>query len=201
MTNPGGDERTMGERIMRYRVRAGLSRAQLSGLIGRSPSWLYKVERGVLPADRLSDLANLTRILKVQLADLVGEPVPVALVQAPAPRPVETRAASPAPLGPLPTGADAGLLSSPALRHRPSRPPRPLAVARMVLSPSCGRRRPCRACPGVQAGRRRARARDRPPSPQPAADREKEGGCSAVGAGRIVTMAARHGARARGGRP
>jgi transcriptional regulator with XRE-family HTH domain len=157
MTNAGFDERTMGERIMRYRVRAGLSRAQLSGLIGRSPSWLYKVERGVLPADRLSDLANLTRILKVQLADLVGEPVPVALVHAP--RPVETRAAS--PLGTPHTGADAGLPSSPALRHRPGRPLRPLAVARIVLSSSCGRRRPCRACPGAQAGRRRARARDR----------------------------------------
>jgi transcriptional regulator with XRE-family HTH domain len=160
MTNLRLDERTMGERIMRYRVRAGLSRAQLSGLIGRSPSWLYKVERGVLPADRLSDLANLTRILKVQLADLVGEPVPVALVQALAPRPVQTRAASPAPLGAPHTGVHAGRLSSPALRHRHSRPPRPLGVARIMPSPSCGRRRPCRACPGVQPGRRRTRARD-----------------------------------------
>jgi transcriptional regulator with XRE-family HTH domain len=161
MTDPRSDERTMGERIMRYRVRAGLSRAQLSGLIGRSPSWLYKVERGVLPADRLSDLANLTRILKVQLSELVGEPVPVALVQALAPRPVETRAPSPASLGALHTGADAGRLSSPALHQRHSRPLRPLAAARIVRSPSCRRHRPCRAYPGVRPGRRRTRARDR----------------------------------------
>jgi len=92
MTNPRLDQRTMGERIMRHRVRAGLSRTQLSGLIGRSPSWLYKVERGILLADRLSDLANLVRILNVDPAELVGEPVPVALVQPLAPRPVEAGA-------------------------------------------------------------------------------------------------------------
>ncbi|MDB5068130.1 MAG: transcriptional regulator, family [Chloroflexi bacterium] len=148
MTNPGLDERTMGERIMRYRVRAGLSRAQLSGLIGRSPSWVYKVERGVLLADRLSDLANLARILKVELADLVGEPVPVALFQPLPPRPVGTGVAP----------ARSGRRCGPARRH----PHLPLSVARSVLSRSCGRCRPmsslprCATCVAAPAPRRAA---------------------------------------------
>ena len=139
MTSPRLDQRTMGERIMRHRVRAGLSRAQLSGLIGRSPSWLYKVERGILLADRLSDLANLARILNVDPAELVGEPVPVALVQPLAPRAVEAGVASPASLG---ASARSGRHCSPARRHR-----LPLAVARTMLSRSCGRCRPMSSLP------------------------------------------------------
>jgi transcriptional regulator with XRE-family HTH domain len=70
------DERTLGERIHRHRVRAGLSRTQLSGLIGKSPSWLYKVERGVLaPPDRISVLSELARVLRIDLDDLVTDPV------------------------------------------------------------------------------------------------------------------------------
>jgi transcriptional regulator with XRE-family HTH domain len=57
-------------------VRAGLSRTQLSGLIGKSPSWLYKVERGVLaPPDRISVLSELARVLRIELDDLLTEPV------------------------------------------------------------------------------------------------------------------------------
>jgi hypothetical protein len=177
MTNPRLDERTMGERIMRHRVRAGLSRAQLSALIGRSPSWLYKVERGVLLADRLSDLANLAHILKVDPAELVGEPVPVALVQPRAPRRVGTVVASPAspgaPRDEHHTGAHAGSSltgapgaaarsgrrCSPARRHRHRRALLPLAVARTVPSRSCRRSHPlsslprCASCPPAPAPR------------------------------------------------
>src|ERR1700704_6335165 len=115
MTSPRLDQRTMGERIMRHRVRAGLSRTQLSGLIGRSPSWLYKVERGILLADRLSDLANLARILNVDPAELVGGPFPGALAHPRAPRPVRPGVAPPASCG---ASARSGRHCSPARRPR-----------------------------------------------------------------------------------
>jgi Helix-turn-helix domain len=83
------DVRTIGETIMRLRVRAGMSRVQLSGLIGKSPSWLYKVERGDLIPDRLAVLAELARVLRVDLAELAGRPVPAPLMSATArPQPV-----------------------------------------------------------------------------------------------------------------
>ncbi|HEY0409647.1 MAG TPA: helix-turn-helix transcriptional regulator, partial [Candidatus Dormibacteraeota bacterium] len=77
----------IGQRIMRYRVRAGLSRAQLSGLIGKSPSWLYKVERGVLMPDRLSVLSELATVLRVDISELAGAPVPTALLSPTGPVP------------------------------------------------------------------------------------------------------------------
>jgi Helix-turn-helix domain len=76
------DGRTIGETIMRLRVRSGLSRVQLSGLIGKSPSWLYKVERGDLIPDRLAVLAELARVLRVDLGELAGRPVPAPLMSA-----------------------------------------------------------------------------------------------------------------------
>lgn len=80
---PEADQRTTGERIHRHRVRAGLSRTQLSGLIGKSPSWLYKVERGVLaPPDRISVLSELARALRIEVDDLLTEPVSPAAADA-----------------------------------------------------------------------------------------------------------------------
>ncbi|HEV7465635.1 MAG TPA: helix-turn-helix transcriptional regulator [Candidatus Dormibacteraeota bacterium] len=80
---PEAVQRTLGERIHRYRVRAGLSRTQLSGLIGKSPSWLYKVERGVLaPPDRISVLSELARVLRIEVDDLLIEPVSPAAADA-----------------------------------------------------------------------------------------------------------------------
>jgi transcriptional regulator with XRE-family HTH domain len=80
---PEAGRRTVGERIHRHRVRAGLSRTQLSGLIGKSPSWLYKVERGVLaPPDRISVLSELARVLRIELDDLLTDPVSPAAADA-----------------------------------------------------------------------------------------------------------------------
>src|SRR5438270_12756999 len=70
----------IGQRIMRYRVRAGMSRAQLPGLIGKSPSWLYKVERGLLTPDGLSVLSDLVQVLRVDIGQLAGAIVPTAIV-------------------------------------------------------------------------------------------------------------------------
>jgi transcriptional regulator with XRE-family HTH domain len=83
MGRPEADERTLGERIHRHRVRAGLSRTQLSGLIGKSPSWLYKVERGVLaPPDRISVLSELARVLRIEVDDLLTDGVSPAAADA-----------------------------------------------------------------------------------------------------------------------
>src|ERR1700730_2599697 len=80
MADTSTEQLPIGKRIMRYRVRAGMSRNQLSGLIGKSPSWLYKVERGVLMPDRLSVLSELATVLRVDISELAGAPVPTALV-------------------------------------------------------------------------------------------------------------------------
>jgi DNA-binding XRE family transcriptional regulator len=61
---------TVGERIRRHRVRAGLSRAKLGDLIGRSQSWVFKVEAGDLRPDRLSVLVELARVLNIDVAEL-----------------------------------------------------------------------------------------------------------------------------------
>lgn len=65
---------SMGERISMYRRRRGLSQAALAGLVGRSESWLSQVERGIRSVDRLSVVADLSRVLKVDAATLIGRP-------------------------------------------------------------------------------------------------------------------------------
>lgn len=63
----------IGARVAVYRKRRGLSQEALAGLVGRSRTWLSQVERGTRSADRLSTLADLAAVLRVDLADLVGE--------------------------------------------------------------------------------------------------------------------------------
>ena len=46
----------------------------LAGLVGRSESWLSQVERGVRDVDRVSVLVEMAKALRVELAELVGQP-------------------------------------------------------------------------------------------------------------------------------
>jgi transcriptional regulator with XRE-family HTH domain len=62
----------IGERIAAYRKRRGMSQDALAGLIGMSRSWLSQVERGIHSVDRLSTLADLASVLRVDVADLIG---------------------------------------------------------------------------------------------------------------------------------
>src|SRR6266508_2732106 len=62
----------IGERIAAYRKRRGMSQDALAGLVGMSRSWLSQVERGIYTVDRLSTLADLATVLRVDVADLVG---------------------------------------------------------------------------------------------------------------------------------
>jgi transcriptional regulator with XRE-family HTH domain len=68
----------VGERIAIYRRRRGLSQAVLAGLIGRSVSWLSQVERGIRAVDRMSVLIDLSRVPKVDIAELTGQPFALA---------------------------------------------------------------------------------------------------------------------------
>jgi transcriptional regulator with XRE-family HTH domain len=131
---PEAGERTLGERIHRHRVRAGLSRTQLAGLIGRSSSWLYKVERGVLaPPDRISVLSELARVLRIEVDDLLTDAVSPAAAAAvrraavsttervPAGRVRSRPAAAPAPAVTPPLEAVSGA-AHPAAPSPPSTP-------------------------------------------------------------------------------
>jgi transcriptional regulator with XRE-family HTH domain len=64
---------TIGERIAAYRRRRGLSQTALAALVGRSESWLSQVERGVRSVDRLSVLADMARVLHVDVESLTGQ--------------------------------------------------------------------------------------------------------------------------------
>lgn len=62
--------------LIRDRRRAlGLNQAQLAELMGRSESWLYKIESGDRPLDRISVLERLGEILGVDLVNLPDERV------------------------------------------------------------------------------------------------------------------------------
>lgn len=67
-------DQPIGERIAIYRSRRGLSQVVLAGLVGRSESWLSQVERGVRGVDRMSVIIDIAKALRVDVAELVGQP-------------------------------------------------------------------------------------------------------------------------------
>ncbi|MGH3714209.1 MAG: helix-turn-helix domain-containing protein [Micromonosporaceae bacterium] len=63
-----------GDRLRRYRQRAGMTRPVLGGLVGRSAEWVKALETGRLQTPRLPLLIRLAQLLGVDdLADLTGE--------------------------------------------------------------------------------------------------------------------------------
>jgi transcriptional regulator with XRE-family HTH domain len=64
----------IGQRIALIRRRRGLSQAALAARVGRSESWLSKVERGDRPIERLSILGELAAVLDVPVSELTGDP-------------------------------------------------------------------------------------------------------------------------------
>lgn len=58
-------ELTIGERVARARIARGITQETLAGLVGRSPGWVSKIERGVLPLDRKSVVLKLAEVLDV----------------------------------------------------------------------------------------------------------------------------------------
>ncbi|NJP23205.1 helix-turn-helix domain-containing protein [Microbispora hainanensis] len=67
------NDRELGRRVAYWRRRRGLTQQILADRIGRSTSWLRKVEAGVRSADRLSAPDSLCEALNVDLQTLIGE--------------------------------------------------------------------------------------------------------------------------------
>jgi transcriptional regulator with XRE-family HTH domain len=65
---------TTGQRIARARHRKGWDQATLAEKIGRSVSWLSKVENGRLPLDRMSVVGQVAEALGVEISELTGQP-------------------------------------------------------------------------------------------------------------------------------
>lgn len=70
------DRRRVGENVRSARRYRGVSVEALAGLVGRSKSWVSKIENGRLPLERRSDIAALAEALDVSASDLLGEPTP-----------------------------------------------------------------------------------------------------------------------------
>lgn len=68
-------ELSIGERVAFYRRRRGLTQVALSGLVGRTESWIEKIENGRAPLDRVPVIRDLARALDVSLHDLLPDDV------------------------------------------------------------------------------------------------------------------------------
>ncbi|MFD0276216.1 helix-turn-helix domain-containing protein [Kitasatospora sp. NPDC127111] len=68
-------ELTTGERIRLHRERAGLSRAVLAGLVGRSEGWLKKIEQGERDLRNVDMLVRIAQVLRLgDVGALTGTP-------------------------------------------------------------------------------------------------------------------------------
>ena len=67
------DDREMGRRVGYWRRRRNLTQAVFADRIGRSKSWVEKVERGERSAGRLSVLDAICEVLQIDLSALIGE--------------------------------------------------------------------------------------------------------------------------------
>src|ERR1039457_1000010 len=67
------DDREMGRRIGYWRRRRKLTQAVFADRIGRSKSWVEKVERGERSAGRLSILDAICGVLQIDISALIGQ--------------------------------------------------------------------------------------------------------------------------------
>ncbi len=66
------DDRELGSRIAYWRERRGVTQRLLADRIGRSKSWIEKVESGARSANRLPILLSICRELRIDLPVLIG---------------------------------------------------------------------------------------------------------------------------------
>ena len=66
------DDTELGARISYWRERRGMTQQLLADRIGRSKSWIEKVEAGKRSADRLPMLISICRELRVDMPVLIG---------------------------------------------------------------------------------------------------------------------------------
>jgi transcriptional regulator with XRE-family HTH domain len=69
----GMDDREMGRRIGYWRRRRKLTQAVFADRLGRSKSWVEKVERGERSADRLSVLDAICGVLQIDISAMIGQ--------------------------------------------------------------------------------------------------------------------------------
>ncbi|MFI6824428.1 helix-turn-helix domain-containing protein [Micromonospora sp. NPDC050187] len=72
------DELPVGRRVAQWRIRRRMTQQMLADRLGKSKSWVDKVERGVRSLDRLSVLRDLAEALRVDPAVLLGGSAPPA---------------------------------------------------------------------------------------------------------------------------
>jgi transcriptional regulator with XRE-family HTH domain len=65
---------TIGQRVALCRKAKGMSQEVLAHLLGRSHSWLTKVERGERQLDRMSLIVQIADVLKVDVTEITGVP-------------------------------------------------------------------------------------------------------------------------------
>lgn len=67
-------EMTTGQRVARARKRQGWTQVELAARVGKSPSWVAKIEGGHASLDRRSVLDQLASVLGVEVVELTGQP-------------------------------------------------------------------------------------------------------------------------------
>jgi transcriptional regulator with XRE-family HTH domain len=72
----GGDELPIGRRVAHWRNRRRLTQQMLADRLGKSKSWVDKVERGVRSLDRFSVILDVAEVLRVDPAVLTGGDAP-----------------------------------------------------------------------------------------------------------------------------
>ncbi|MEU7932785.1 helix-turn-helix transcriptional regulator [Micromonospora echinofusca] len=69
----------VGRRVAQWRVRRNMTQQQFADRLGKSKSWVDKVERGVRPLERMSNLREVAEALRIDLevllAERIGQPV------------------------------------------------------------------------------------------------------------------------------
>ncbi|MFI6820613.1 helix-turn-helix domain-containing protein [Micromonospora sp. NPDC050187] len=69
------DELPIGRRVAQWRVRRRLSQQVFADRLGKSKSWVDKVERGVRALDKVSTLQDIAAVLRIHTAVLLGREV------------------------------------------------------------------------------------------------------------------------------
>ncbi len=68
-----GDVLPIGRRVAHWRVRRRMTQQMLADRLGKSKSWVDKVERGVRVLDRYSVIQEIATVLRVDPAVLLGQ--------------------------------------------------------------------------------------------------------------------------------
>ncbi|MGC5664259.1 helix-turn-helix domain-containing protein [Micromonospora sp. WMMD723] len=79
----GGELLPVGRRVAHWRGRRGLSQQVFADRLGKSKSWVDKVERGVRTLDKVSTLQDIAAVLRIDPGVLLGRDLQAADVSGP----------------------------------------------------------------------------------------------------------------------